>query len=86
MKIIVDAFGGDNAPLEILKGCAEAVEELNIDIMSVSYTHLVALKSMAFPILWINRVLWKLNRSCGWRCPPFARFYTASIQSIFFLF
>ena len=31
MKIIVDAFGGDNAPLEILKGCAEAVEELNID-------------------------------------------------------
>ena len=33
MKIIVDAFGGDNAPLEILKGCAEAVEELNIDIM-----------------------------------------------------
>ena len=23
MKIIVDAFGGDNAPLEILKGCAD---------------------------------------------------------------
>ena len=22
MKIIIDAFGGDNAPLEILKGCA----------------------------------------------------------------
>ena len=21
MRIIVDAFGGDNAPLEILKGC-----------------------------------------------------------------
>ncbi len=33
MKIIVDAFGGDNAPLEILKGCAEAVEELDIDII-----------------------------------------------------
>ncbi|HEX2986039.1 MAG TPA: phosphate acyltransferase PlsX [Caproiciproducens sp.] len=33
MKIIVDAFGGDNAPLEILKGCAEAVEGLNIDIL-----------------------------------------------------
>lgn len=33
MKIIVDAFGGDNAPLEILKGCAEAVEELDIDIL-----------------------------------------------------
>lgn len=27
MKIIVDAFGGDNAPNEIIKGCAEALEE-----------------------------------------------------------
>ena len=27
MKIIVDAFGGDNAPLEILKGAAMAVEK-----------------------------------------------------------
>ena len=33
MKIIVDAFGGDNAPLEIIKGCAEATSELDIDIM-----------------------------------------------------
>ena len=33
MRIIVDAFGGDNAPLEILKGCALAVEEFNIDIL-----------------------------------------------------
>jgi glycerol-3-phosphate acyltransferase PlsX len=33
MKIIVDAFGGDNAPLEILKGCADAVRILDIDIM-----------------------------------------------------
>lgn len=33
MKIIVDAFGGDNAPLEILKGCADAVRELDIDIL-----------------------------------------------------
>ncbi|WP_277668344.1 phosphate acyltransferase PlsX [Caproiciproducens galactitolivorans] len=33
MKIIVDAFGGDNAPLEILKGCAQAVDELDIDIL-----------------------------------------------------
>lgn len=29
MKIIVDAFGGDNAPLEIIKGCAEAVKEFD---------------------------------------------------------
>ena len=33
MKIIVDAFGGDNAPLEIIKGCAEAVQELDVDII-----------------------------------------------------
>lgn len=33
MKIIVDAFGGDNAPLEIIKGCEMAVKELDIDIM-----------------------------------------------------
>lgn len=33
MRIIVDAFGGDNAPLEILKGCAEAVKELDVTIL-----------------------------------------------------
>ncbi len=33
MKIIVDAFGGDNAPLEILKGCALAVEEYGVSIL-----------------------------------------------------
>lgn len=33
MKIIVDAFGGDNAPLEIIKGCADAVKGLDVDIV-----------------------------------------------------
>ena len=33
MKIIVDAFGGDNAPLEIIKGCAQAVDELGAEII-----------------------------------------------------
>ena len=33
MKLIVDAFGGDNAPLEIMKGCAEAVKGLDVDIL-----------------------------------------------------
>ena len=32
MRIIVDGFGGDNAPGEILLGCARAMEELGIDI------------------------------------------------------
>lgn len=33
MKIIVDAFGGDNAPLEIIKGCVEAINEFDINII-----------------------------------------------------
>lgn len=33
MTVIVDGMGGDHAPLEILKGCAAAVEELNIKII-----------------------------------------------------
>lgn len=33
MKIIVDAFGGDNAPLEVLKGCQEAVAKLGVNII-----------------------------------------------------
>lgn len=35
MRIIVDAFGGDNAPKEILKGSALAVKELGIEILLV---------------------------------------------------
>ena len=33
MKIIVDAFGGDNAPLEVIKGSAIAVEKLGVEIV-----------------------------------------------------
>lgn len=33
MRVIVDAFGGDNAPLEVLRGTAQAQEELGIDII-----------------------------------------------------
>lgn len=33
MKIIVDAFGGDNAPVEILKGCESAVREYSVEII-----------------------------------------------------
>jgi glycerol-3-phosphate acyltransferase PlsX len=33
VKIIVDGFGGDNAPLEVLKGCASAVNEYGVDIL-----------------------------------------------------
>lgn len=33
MKIIIDAFGGDNAPLEIIRGCRMAVDELGVEIL-----------------------------------------------------
>lgn len=35
MRIIVDAFGGDNAPLEIIKGAAQAHTGLGVDITLV---------------------------------------------------
>lgn len=35
MIIIVDAFGGDNAPVEIIKGCELAVKEYEINIKLV---------------------------------------------------
>ena len=35
MRVVVDAFGGDNAPLEIVKGAALAKNELSVDITLV---------------------------------------------------
>ena len=35
MKIILDAFGGDHAPLEPLKGAAMAVKEMGVEILAV---------------------------------------------------
>ena len=32
MNIIVDAFGGDNAPLEVIKGSMQAVRELKVNV------------------------------------------------------
>ena len=33
IKIVMDAFGGDNAPLEVLRGARLAVDELDVDIV-----------------------------------------------------
>ena len=33
VKVIVDAFGGDNAPLEVIRGCERAVRELGVNII-----------------------------------------------------
>lgn len=35
MKIIVDGMGGDNAPVEIVKGAIDAIKEYNIDLIIV---------------------------------------------------
>ena len=33
MRIVIDAFGGDNAPLEIIKGASLAQKEYGVDIV-----------------------------------------------------
>lgn len=41
MKIIIDAMGGDNAPLEIIKGSMLAVDEYAIDVVLVGNEELI---------------------------------------------
>ena len=41
MKIIVDAMGGDNAPMEIVKGAVQALEELKTEIVLVGNTEAI---------------------------------------------
>ena len=41
MRIIVDGFGGDNAPLEVLKGAVQAVEGLGVDITVVGDENII---------------------------------------------
>lgn len=35
MNILIDAFGGDNAPLEVIRGSAQAIKELNVTMTLV---------------------------------------------------
>lgn len=35
MNILIDAFGGDNAPLEVIRGGARAVQELGVTVTLV---------------------------------------------------
>ena len=35
MKIIVDMMGGDNAPLAVLEGTAQAVKEYGVQVIGV---------------------------------------------------
>ncbi len=48
MKIIVDGMGGDNAPVEIVKGTIDAVKEFNLNVIIVGKEDIITeeLKSM----------------------------------------
>ena len=49
MKIIVDAFGGDNAPLEVIKGCVKALEVYNnIEIILVGSKEIIEKTKLLF--------------------------------------
>ena len=51
MKIAVDAFGGDHAPHEIVKGCVAAIQEIDDDIILVGREQEIAdiLRNEAVP-------------------------------------
>lgn len=51
MKIAVDAFGGDKAPHEIVKGCVAAIQEIDDDIIMVGREQEIAdiLRNEAVP-------------------------------------
>ena len=64
MKIIVDVMGGDHAPVEILKGCVDAVNEYKIDLTligpeNIIKEHLSALSAPldAFEIVNASQVI-----------------------------
>lgn len=41
MKIIIDAFGGDNAPLAVISGAAQAVKEYGVEILLCGDTEII---------------------------------------------
>ncbi len=41
MTLLIDAFGGDNAPLEVIKGALLAKKELGVDVSIVGDEHLI---------------------------------------------
>lgn len=48
MRIAVDAFGGDNAPDEIIKGCIQAAEHLNGELILVGDEQIIQRKLASF--------------------------------------
>lgn len=54
MKIAVDAFGGDNAPDEVLKGCAAAVGEYGVEILLTGSEETVKARFSALGLSYKN--------------------------------
>jgi len=56
MRIIVDGMGGDNAPVEIVKGCVDGVNEFNVDVLIVGKEDLIRneLSKYKYPLDKIN--------------------------------
>ena len=61
MRVIVDAFGGDNAPLEILKGCAMAVQEYGVDIIACGSERVIrdVCEKIKFRSTAFRSLMWK---------------------------
>lgn len=53
MKIIVDAFGGDNAPLEMIKGAKMAQQEYGVQVLLSGERNSIA--ACAKETDWISR-------------------------------
>ena len=74
MKIIVDMMGGDNAPLAVLEGAAQAVKEYGITVVGVGDEALVrktaqensipldGIELVTEGVLTLNRVIQLLKR------------------------
>lgn len=41
LKIVIDGFGGDNAPIEILQGCALAVQDFDVELIVTGNKYII---------------------------------------------
>ena len=55
MKIVVDGFGGDHAPLAVLQGCEMAVKEYGVELIILA--GFLSILSEGFVKRWPGRIL-----------------------------
>ena len=60
MNIVIDAFGGDNAPLEVIKGSIDAQKDFGVDVTLVGEN--VHRKTDLISPLYISSTLILLSR------------------------